>query len=265
MGVLWGDWDQVRQETSRASTLSVDCFAQNAVDDVYDVVQDEDSPDFRNEPIRLADLAGKAHAHPEADQAYPMGFEQQRDLYEKLITLILSRGKENPILMEILNNYQNRRQMIRYLGPPDMQLPEEDARRWVQRDITRIIEAAPIDAPNPITGMPEKQCSVQPNPDLLKDYWEQAIEAVVVYGLRNGGQLMQDAPEGFDNLMLYLEKLRMMQQMQMAPPMPPGPVSAPSGAPGPEPPGSPALPAGAVQSTPAPPVPGAVPSPMSIQ
>ena len=265
MGVLWGDWDQVRQETSRASMLSVDCFAQNAVDDVYDVVQDEDSPDFRNEPIRLADMAGKAHAHPAADQAYPMGFEQQRDLYEKLITLILSRGKENPILMEILNNYQNRRQMIRYLGPPDMQLPEEDARRWVQRDITRIIEAAPIDAPNPITGMPEKQCSVQPNPDLLKDYWEQAIEAVVVYGLRNGGQLMQDAPEGFDNLMLYLEKLRMMQQMQMAPPMPPGPVSAPSGAPGPEPPGSPALPAGAVQSTPAPPVPGAVPSPMSIQ
>lgn len=264
MGVLWGDWDQIRQETARASTQSVDCFAQNAVDDVYDVVQDEDSPDFRNEPIRLADLAGKAHAHPEADQAYPMGFEQQRDLYMKMIEFVLSRGKENPILMEVLNNYQNRRQMIRYLGPPDMQLPEEDARRWVQRDITNVIEQAPLTVTDPVTGMPIKQCSVQPNADLLKDYWDECIEAVVVYGLRNGGQLLQESPDGFDNLMLYLEKLRMLQQMQMAPPMP-GPGSAPNGPPAPEPPGAPALPAGAVQSTPAPPMPGATPSPLTIQ
>jgi hypothetical protein len=267
MGVLWGDWDQIRQETARSSTLSVDCFAQNAVDDVYDVVQDEDSPDFRNEPIRLADLAGKAHAHPEADQAYPMGFEQQRDLYMKMIEFVLSRGKENPILMEVLNNYQNRRQMIRYLGPPDMQLPEEDARRWVQRDITKVIEQSPLTVtvlgPNG-APMPVKQCSVQPNADLLKDYWDECIEAVVVYGLRNGGQLMQEFEDGFDNLMLYLEKLRMLQQAQMAPPMP-GSGGAPGGAGAPAPTGAPALPAGAVQSTPAPPVPGAVPSPLTIQ
>ena len=269
MGVLWGDWDQIRQETSHASNLSVDCFAQNAVDDVYDVIQDEDSPDFRNAPIRLADLAGKAHAHPEADQAYPMGFEQQRDLYMKMIEFVLSRGKENPILMEILNNYQNRRQMIRYLGPPDMQLPEEDARRWVQTDVAKLIEEAPVpmDAPNPMMpGGPPiqiKQCSVQPNPDLLKDYWDQAIEVVVVYGLKQGGQLLKDSPDGFENLMLYLEKLRMMQMAAMAPPMP-GPASAPSGAAAPEPPGAPGPPAGAPMPGPAPPQPGATPTPMSI-
>ena len=263
MGVLWGDWDQIRQETARASMLSVDCFAANAVDDVYDVIQDEDSPDFRNEPIRLADLAGKAHAHPEADQAYPMGFEQQRDLYMKMIEFILSRGKENPILMEILNNYQNRRQMIRYLGPPDMQLPEEDARRWVQADVAKVIEQQPIQALNPVTGAPEMQCSVTPNADLLKDYWDQAIEVVVIYGLKNGAKLLEESEPGFDNLMLYLEKLRMMQQMQMAPPMP-GPASAAAGPEAPSP-GGPPLPAGAPQPGPAPPVPGAGPTPMSIQ
>lgn len=261
MGVLWGDWDQIRQETARASMLSVDCFAHHAIDDVYDVVQDEDSPDFRNEPIRLADLAGKAHAHPEADQAYPMGFEQQRDLYMKMIEFILSRGKENPILMEILNNYQNRRQMIRYLGPPDMQLPEEDARRWVQKDISKLIEQAPMQGVNAVTGMPEMECSIQPNADLLKDYWDEAIEVAVVYGLKQGGKLLEEAPQGFDNLMLYLEKLRMMQQAQMAPPMPaPGDVAASPDAAGP-----PGLPAGMPQPTPAPPQPGAQVGPMSIQ
>jgi len=65
-------------------------------------------PDFKNEAIRLADLAGKAHAMPEADQAYPMGFEQQRDLYMKRSSLCSPAAKENPVLMEILNNYQNR-------------------------------------------------------------------------------------------------------------------------------------------------------------
>jgi hypothetical protein len=265
MGVLWGDWDMIRQETAHASNLSVDCFAANAVDDVYDVIQDDDNPDAkRNEPIRLADLAGKAHAHPEADQAYPMGFEQQRDLYMKMVEFILQRGKENPILMEILNNYQNRRQMIRYLGPPDMQLPEEDARRWVQADVAKIIEQAPLEGTNPVTGLPEKQCSITPNADLLKDYWDQAIEVAVIYGLKNGAKLLEEFADGFQNLMLYLEKLRMMQQMQMAPPMP-GPGGAGAAASGPEPPSAPPLPAGAPQPGPVPPVPGAALAPMTIQ
>ena len=267
MGVLWGDWDQVRQETARASMLSVDCFAQNAMDDVYDVVQDEDSPDFRNEPIRLADLAGKAHAHPEADQAYPMGFEQQRDLYLKMIEFVLSRGKENPVLAKVLDNYQNRRQMIRYVGPPDMQLPEEDARRWVQRDLVMLIEQAPViteqpGLPDPMNPMVPAQPiivtepSVQPDPDLLKDYWDQAIEAVVIYLLRNGRQLQKEAPDGFKNGLAYLEKLRFLQQSSMAPPMPPG--GGPTG-PAPNPP---QLPAGAVQPTPNGPAPGTLATPV---
>ena len=269
MGVLWGDWDQIRQETAHASMLSVDCFAQNAVDDVYDVIQDEDSPDFRNAPIRLADLAGKAHAHPEADQAYPMGFEQQRDLYMEMMKFLMSHGKDNPILLEILNNYQNRRQMIRYVGPPGMQLPEEDARRWVQTDVAKLIEEAPmvVDQPNPLNPLgpplPIKQCSVQPNADLLKDYWEEAIEVVVVYGLKQGGELLKDSPDGFDNLMLYLEKLRMLQQAAMAPPPMAGPGGG--GAPArPEAPNAPGPPAGAAQPGPMPPQPGATPQPLPI-
>jgi hypothetical protein len=97
----------------------------------------------------------------------------------------------------------------------------------------------------------------------LKDYWDQAIEVVVVYGLKQGGQLLKDSPDGFENLMLYLEKLRMMQMAAMAPPMP-GPASAPSGAAAPEPPGAPGPPAGAPMPGPAPPQPGATPTPMSI-
>ena len=159
--------------------------------------------------------------------------------------------------------------MIRYLAPPDMQLPEEDARRWVQTDVAKLIEEAPVpvDAPNPMMpGGPPiqiKQCSVQPNPDLLKDYWDQAIEVVVVYGLKEGGQLLKDFPDGFDNLMLYLEKLRMLQQAAMAPP-PMMPPPAKSAAAGPDAPNAPGPPAGAPTPGPVPPQPGATPTPMSI-
>lgn len=271
MGVLWGDWDQIRQESSRAAMVSVDCFAANARDDVYDVVQDEDSPDFKNEPIRLADLAGQAHAHPEADQAYPMGFEQQRDLYLKMIEFVLSRGKENPILMEVLNNYNNRRQMIRYLGPPDMELPEEDARRWVLRDIVKLVDAGPIPTlvTDPQTGLPTEQDepSVQPNADLLKDYYGEAIEAVVLYGLRNGTQLLAESPQGFANLMAYLKQLRFLQQMANAPMLPPSavpPGQAANAPAGPEAPSSPNMPvAGSVAPSPAPPMPGTSVSPLT--
>lgn len=267
MGVLWGDWDQIRQETARASNLSVDCFAQNATKDEYDVVQDQDSPDFRNEPIRLAALQGKAHAHPEADQAYPMGFEQQRDLYMKLLEFVMSKGKENPILMDILNSYNNRRQLIRYTCPPDTELPEEDARRWVLRDITNLIQSAPIEnppMPDPMTGQPmppTKSPSVQPNFDLLKDYLDQSIEAVVMYGLRNGGQLLLEAPQGFDNLMSYLEALR-AKQSALSMPMPaPG---GPGGDGGQPPPPSGASAAGSVAPTPALPQPGTAVAPMAL-
>ena len=268
MGVLWGDWDQIRQETARAANLAVDCFAKNARGDVYDVVQDEDSPDFRNEPIRLADLAGKAHAHPEADQAYPMGFEQQRDIYVEMFKLLMSRGKENPLLMEMFNSYNNRRQMLRFIAPPDTELPEEDARRWVQKDIMLLVQGVPIEIPDPMTGQIIKQPSVQPNLQLLKDFMDQAIEAVVMYGLRNGAQVLADSQDAFDNLMLYLEKLRTAQQMG-AMPAPGGPPALPGGVPGPEPPAAgleaqPA-PSGAVAPTPAPAVPGAAVSPLTVQ
>jgi hypothetical protein len=99
---------------------------------------------------------------------------------------------------------------------------------------------------------------------IAKGNWDQAIEVVVIYGLKNGAKLLEEFPEGFQNLMLYLEKLRMMQQMQMAPPMPgPGGPGAPAS--GPEPPSAPPLPAGAPQPGPVPPVPGASLAPMTIQ
>lgn len=264
MGVLWGDWDQIRQETSNAANLSVDCFAKNALDDVYDVIQDKDSPDFKNEPIRLADMAGKAHAHPEADQAYPMSFEQQKLEYTEMIKLFLERGKENPLIAKIFDNYQNRRQMIRYVAPPDTQLPEENARRWVQQDLVQIIEQQPLMTLNPLTGAPQQEPSVEPNPDILRDYWDEAIECAVTYALVNGRELMAKAPDGFQNLMSYIEKLRFLQSMAQTPAMNPGAPGggADAGAPGGVP-GSP-IP-GLVAPTPAPPMPGATAAPMAIQ
>ena len=87
MGVLWLYWNMVRAEWAVAATMSVECFAENATQDEYRVTKSSESSDFDIEPIVLADLDGKADARPEANQDYPIGYEQQRELYKELFMM----------------------------------------------------------------------------------------------------------------------------------------------------------------------------------
>lgn len=274
MGVLWGDWDNIRLESAQAAMISVDCFAENSLNDSYEVTQAEDAPDFKNEPILLAELRnGNAVAYPEADQGYPIGYEQQRDLYRELVGM--ASGKvPNPLVMEVLNDYQNRRLAMRYLGPPDMKLPEADAVDKVLRDLTRIVSEQPQQGQDPATGAPTMVPSVMPDINFLQDYLDVAIATTVKYGLKNY-RLAENNQPAFQNLTLYLKFLRFFQKVTAAQAaLPPGGLP-PEAAP---PPGTdvpyPTMPGAAIAKqqastkgmgpTPAPPAP--VPaSPMPVQ
>lgn len=208
-GILWLYWNMVRGEWTERANLSVDCFAQNATDDEYHVAKGDDAPDFQNEPIRLADLEGKADARPVANQDYPIGYEQQREIYQQLINM--ASGKEpNPLVIEVLDTYENRRLVMRYLGPPDMELPETPFHDKVINDIAQLIApgAKPIptvvQVPDPQTGVPTQQemdrPTVEPDPDY--DDFDVSIPTVMRYVMKHYKEL-EDNPEGFANLRAY--------------------------------------------------------------
>lgn len=207
LGVLWLYWNQLRGEFTEAANISVDCFAANATKDEYDVVKSDDAPDFENEPIRLTDLSGKAVAKAEANQDYPISYEQQRELFQQLLGF--ASGKEpNPLVMEMLDTYENRRVALRYVGTPDMELPETAARYKVLNDIQLLVQGAPteIQVPgvDPQSGAPAPQTIQKPSiePDKDFDNLDVLVETTVRYVQKHFKELT--GTPALDNLRAYL-------------------------------------------------------------
>ncbi len=66
---------------------------------------------------------------------------------------MMASGKEpNPLVMEVLDTFEARREAMRYLGPPDMELPETPFRYKVLADIQILISQPPLP-----TGEPDPQ------------------------------------------------------------------------------------------------------------
>lgn len=220
MGVLWLYWNLVRSEWSKAAVLSVDCFAENATNDEFRVTKSIDSGDFDVEPIVVADLDGKADARPEANQDYPIGYEQQRELYKQLF--LMAGGKEpNPLVMEVLDTFEARRQAMRYLGPPDMELPETPFHYKVLADIEQLIASEPIPSGvvDPQSGQPVMTPSVQPDPDI--DDMEVTIDTTTRYCVRNFKKLQVGSPP-LENLRAYLKmaiQIKMKKEAAAANPL----------------------------------------------
>src|SRR5579871_317765 len=229
MGVLWLYWNLVRAEWARAATLSVDCFAENATEDQYHVTRSSDSDDFEVEPIVVADLDGKADARPEANQDYPIGYEQQRELYRQLF--MMASGKEpNPLVMEVLDTFEARRQAMRYLGPPDMELPETPFHYKVLADIEQLIATEPIPTGvvDPQTGQPVLKPTVEPDPEF--DDMEVTIDTITRYAVRHFKKLPVGSPAML-NLKAYF-KIAVVYQKQKQAGMAAGPQLLSVGAPG---------------------------------
>ena len=215
MGVLWLYWNLIRAEWAAAANVSVDCFAENATDDEYRVTRTEASSDFENEPIRLADLDGKADARPEANQDYPIGFEQQQALYKELFAM--ASGKEpNPLVMEVLDTPENRRMAMRYLGPPDLELPEQIFIDAIKEDLTRLTSEQPIptnepDPKNPT--QPVMKPSVEPDQDYFAGQWDLVISQVTRYGIQNRLDIPLGSPADIQ-IRAYLKMAEMYQQAE---------------------------------------------------
>ena len=204
-----GYYQSVTTEWAVRANLSVDCFANNATKDDYLITKSDDSADFLKEPIRLVDLRANAVARPEANQDYPIDYDQQRELYRELIGMASGR-EPNPLVMEILDTFENRRQAMLYLGPPDMELPEQVARDKVLKDITTIMttDQPIVPGQDPATMQPVEKPVVEPDYDIDRDYLiPVTIPTVVRYALKNY-QMRQQKPQNWQALILYLQIAR---------------------------------------------------------
>ncbi len=214
-GTLLPYWNALRAEWTRAATLSVDCFAENATDDEYKVTKSDSSSDFSNEPIRLADLDGKADARPLADQDYPIDFEAQRALYKELIQMASGR-EPNPLVMEVLDTPENRRCAMRYLAPYDFELPEQIFIDKIKADITALIapgaQPIPSNVPGP-DGMPVMKPSVEPDKEFFSGKWDLVISQVIRYGIKNWQELPLGSPADVQ-IRGYLKLAVMSMQME---------------------------------------------------
>jgi hypothetical protein len=233
MGVLWLYWNLLRAEWAHAANVSVDCFAENATDDEYAATKSEDefaSKQFEKEPIRLADLGGKADARPEANQNYPIGYEQQQQLYKELFAM--ASGKEpNPLVMEVLDTYNARRQAMRYLGPNDMELPEAIFVHKVLADIQQLVSGNPLPAgQNPDTGEIVMKPSVEPDPDYFGSVWDVVIDTVVRYAIKNYESIPRGSAADTQIRGYYKLCIQFRQAQQMAATS--GPALLTAGAPG---------------------------------
>lgn len=204
--ILWLVWNAVRGEFTEGANLSVDCFAANATKDEYDVVKSDDSPDFQNEPIRLADLSGKAVAKAEASQDYPVSYEAQRQVFEQWLGFTDGKAP-NELALEMLKSYSNRREALRYVGTPGMELPEAVARNLVLSDIQLLIKGQPTEievaGEDPNTGIPAPQTitkpSIEPDPDFYD--FDVLIETTDEYALKHMKDLR--GTPALDNLRAY--------------------------------------------------------------
>lgn len=229
-GIMRLYWDQVREEDSQAAKIAVRCLANNATEDLFNVIQGDSGPDsHKNEPIDVQYLKEEFEAFPDEEQGYPVSFEETREMLEKII----EASSKNPLVQELFQPMSNRRYFARYLAP-GLEIPGTNQRYKVLKDIGKLMTGVARPGIDPTTMKPTVLPSVIPDYDF--DDLEIAQEVVQEFAEKNH-DLEQERPQQFQNLRLYFKLcVRFVKQkaIENAPPtaMPPpgagGPAAQPA-------------------------------------
>jgi hypothetical protein len=208
-GLLGLYWDNIREEHANRGRLAVKCLAENATEDLLDVIQ-SNSDAYKNQVIHIDDLQGEAHAYPEADQGFPESYAERRDRLEKMIL----EGVQNPIIMEMFEPMKNRREAMMHLAPPGMELPGQAQYDKVMSDIDMLVNGVPVPIPDPLTGMEILVPSVHPDRDF--DEMELTMKFVKDWAAENY-YMKDENPDAFENVRLYYkEAAQMKKEMEIA-------------------------------------------------
>ena len=137
LGRLGLVWRRMKQFYADVILLGVDCFRKNRPQDVeIPLLGPEGVLDART--IRIADLKGNIHVHPEADETFPRLKSQQRGVLQQLF------GINDPVIQQALTEPANLGYIKNVLGLSEMVIPGEDSRNKQLREIQQLLAAAPI-------------------------------------------------------------------------------------------------------------------------
>lgn len=220
-------WNSIRQEHAEAAENAVKCAGQNMTEDWFKVVTDE-TEEFRNEYVHLDQMKGSVHAEPEADQGFPMTYAEIKGWFEQLM-----QGPTE-ILDFLIQEPENLDTMLRYVGVPGLAAPGAAMRSKSLRIIDMLVNGAPMQQQDPMTGQPvmipmgqDKRTGavMQVMPQKYLDdlaAWQLIIPAWAKkhWDKLEGNQEAIDNLVAFYKMCIVMEKeLALEKQMSAAPPM----------------------------------------------
>jgi len=177
---------------------AVPAYIKNMLADEKIVKSQGDS--WINVVIRKAELDGKlGDVELEAADDLPMTIAQTKDVIMQLFNM------NNPAILEALAIPGNLPLIAQAIGLTDFEIPGENDREKQLEEIQLLIQSSPITGdPDPMTGMPNEQSSIQP--ELLVD--KHAVEGEVCREWlvdEVGRQCKVDNPNGYKNVLLHLK------------------------------------------------------------
>lgn len=136
----------------------IECFRKNRGQDVSFAITGT-AGQLDSKLIRLEDLRGNVIVRTDANDAYPISLNQQREMFAGLL------NSQSPELQGIAASPQNSDQIKNFLGLKNLKIPGEDARRKQMREIRTMLETATPVPINPL--LDDHQTALQ----TIKDWW----------------------------------------------------------------------------------------------
>lgn len=204
IGLLWRNMKFFHAELME---LAVKCFASSRTHDV-EMASLTQLGDVDWKVIHLDQLTGGFFAYPETNEDFPMSWTQKRNSFEGLL---------NSPLVNLLQTPPNMDALSRVMGPLGLQFPGADARTQQFREVSDLMQSAPMTVPGPdgVTPM-NTQATISVDPDL--DDHAVHMQAIQEWAASAAGrQARSTNPQGFLNVKLHFREHQMaLSQQQMA-------------------------------------------------
>jgi hypothetical protein len=179
---------------------------------------------FINVWIRKSDLEGKVGSvEPDPNSSLPLSWNQKQEQIFKLLQL------NSPEIMGVFSHPENAGVVSRYLGFPELYIPNNDARNKQLNENTLLLEGQPIQQPlideltgqpaiDQLTGQPMVDESIPPTSTIpvdpeLDNHQIEFETGLAWINSEQGQDAKQNNPEGFNNLRLHILEHKMFVMM----------------------------------------------------
>jgi hypothetical protein len=206
IGLVWRAYSEWYAEVM---LLGVNCFRRNRVDDV-EVPSKGKAGDYESKFLRLANLQGKIHAHPEADAAFPRLKSQQRAALDRVMNM------PDPEVAKILAEPANAGFVKSLSGLTELVVPGEDSATKQQLEIQQLLQGAPQAQPG-ADGVTPILISTVPVDALLDRHAEEFEECVRWASSQAGIEARQQNPAGFANVRAHAQQHQQALAAKQAP------------------------------------------------